>query len=320
MNILRHKFFLEVVEKFYPEGVGLPVTTLPAPTRMTRQWVSSILVSWGYQVYHLQGMQPASGDRLEKLLEEHPNVSGSYDWEDWLKTTNPIMRSLYGNMPDPTERPLDWQRVLLESRLSGNPPAPMVESNPASWRSCLEIVINELEKRQPGISPVVPMVADPPTLQPSSSKRPHSPDVAKSSKKKRRQLPKVSSGRHTSERTGPPSRSTFDQPCRATQSFQAMQPEQPIASGSLSGNVSEPKVPPAPSSNSEGLSSSETNSWGVWLTPLASLSESELREPIEEGVEIWETFRKQSYCQQQDQQLLDQICDLQLQSSVDRII
>lgn len=78
MNILRHKFFLEVVEKFYPEGVGLPVTTLPAPTRMTRQWVSSILVSWGYQVYHLQGMQPASGDRLEKLLEEHPNVSGSY--------------------------------------------------------------------------------------------------------------------------------------------------------------------------------------------------------------------------------------------------
>lgn len=76
-------------------------------------------------------------------------------------------------MPDPTERPLDWQRVLLESRLSGNPPAPMVESNPASWRSCLEIVINELEKRQPGISPVVPMVADPPTLQPSSSKRPH---------------------------------------------------------------------------------------------------------------------------------------------------
>jgi hypothetical protein len=78
MNILRHLFFLEVVEKFYPAGVGLPVTTLPVTTKMTRQWVSSVLVSWGYQVYHLNGMQPASEDRLEKLLQDHPNVSGSY--------------------------------------------------------------------------------------------------------------------------------------------------------------------------------------------------------------------------------------------------
>ncbi|KAG2057239.1 hypothetical protein BDR06DRAFT_969445 [Suillus hirtellus] len=120
MSILHHKFFLEVVEKFYPEGIGLPVTTLPAPTRMTQLWVSSILL--------------ALGDQLEKLLQKHPNVSESY-----------------------------------KSSLSRNPPGPMVESNLASWRSCLEIVIYELEKYQSGISSVVPM---------------ESPNVAKSFKKK----------------------------------------------------------------------------------------------------------------------------------------
>ncbi|KAG1722734.1 uncharacterized protein EDB91DRAFT_1088028 [Suillus paluster] len=335
MNILRHRFFLEVIEKFYPEGVRLPVTTLPAPTKMTRQWVSSILVSWGYQVYHLNGMRPASEVMLEKLLQDHPNVSGSYDWEGWLKTANPIMKGLYGNMPDPIKHPLDWQCVLLESDLSGNPPAPMVESNPASWQLCLETVIKELDKHQPGSSPEVPMEVDPLTVQPSSFKRPHpSPPKTKDVNFPRFHLGVI-------HLRGQP--------------LLAMQPGQPIASGSSSGNVSEPNVPPAPSSNSEGLSFSEYNSWGVWLTPVAALTESELREPIEEEVEmqepieegvemreqieegvelreqieegvergepterwfeLWEIFRKQSYSQQHDQQLLGQICDLQLQPS-----
>ncbi|KAG1770825.1 hypothetical protein EV702DRAFT_1049270 [Suillus placidus] len=289
MNILRHRFFLEVVENFYPEGVKLPVTTLPAPTKMTRQWVSSILVSWGYQVYHLKGMQPASEDRLEKLLQDHPDVSGSYDWEGWLKTTNPIMTALYGNMPDPIKRPLDWQCILVESKLSGNPPAPMVESNPASWQLCLETVVKELDKRQPGSSPEVPMQVDPPTVQPSSFKRP----LLSPPKKKDVNYPRF-------------------HPAVIHLRGRAL----------LSGNVSEPNVPPAPSSNSEGLSCSEYNSWGLWLTPLAAFSESELREPIEEGVEIWETFRKQSYCQQQDQQLLDETatCNIRCKASVDALV
>jgi hypothetical protein len=83
------------------------------------------------------------------------------------------MAGLYGNMPDPIKRPMDWQYVLLESKLSGNPPAPMVESNPASWQLCLNIVLKELDKRQPGNSPEVPMEVDRPTIQPSSLKRPH---------------------------------------------------------------------------------------------------------------------------------------------------
>jgi hypothetical protein len=83
------------------------------------------------------------------------------------------MAGLYGNMPDPIKRPMDWQCVLLESKLSGNPPAPMVESNPASWRLCLNIVLKELDRRQPGNSREVPMEVDRPTIQPSSLKRPH---------------------------------------------------------------------------------------------------------------------------------------------------
>ncbi|KAG1762049.1 hypothetical protein EV702DRAFT_1052685 [Suillus placidus] len=95
------------------------------------------------------------------------------EFEGWLKTTNPIVTALYRNMLDPIKRPLDWQCVLVESKLSGNPPAPMVESNPASWQLCLETVVKELDKRQPGSSPEVPMQVDPPTVQPSLFKRPH---------------------------------------------------------------------------------------------------------------------------------------------------
>ncbi|KAG1747029.1 uncharacterized protein EDB91DRAFT_1245467 [Suillus paluster] len=249
--------------------VLLPVTTLPAPTKMTRQWVLSIVVSWGYQVYHLNGMQPASDDRVEKLLQDHSNVSGSYNWEGWLKTATPIMKGLHGNMHDPIKHPLDWQCILLESNLSRNPPAPMVESNLASWQLCLETMIKELDKRQPGSSPEVPMEVDPLTIQPSLFKHPHSPDVAKSSQNKRSQLPEVClQNLHLILINWSPGNIRFHPGVihPRGQALLAMQPGQPIASGSLSGNVSEPNVPPAPSSN--------------------TLSENELWEPIEEGVEM----------------------------------
>ncbi|KAG1747026.1 uncharacterized protein EDB91DRAFT_1079667 [Suillus paluster] len=200
----------------------------------------------------------------------------SADWEGWLKMTNPIMKGLYGNTPDPIKHPLDWQCILLESNLSRNPPAPMMESNLASWQLCLETMIKELDKRQPGSSPEVPMEVDPLTIQPSLFKRPHNLHLIliNWSPGNIRFHPGVIHPRG--------------------QALLAMQPGQPIASGSLSGNVSEPNVPPAPSSNSEGLSFSEYNSWGGWLTPVAALSKSELQEPIEEGVEIWETIRKRA--------------------------
>ncbi|KAG0695434.1 hypothetical protein DFH29DRAFT_880044 [Suillus ampliporus] len=159
---------LEVLREFYPNGVELPVTRLPASTKMTHQWVSSVLVSWAYQVYHQKGMPPASHAQLQKIMQDHPCISDRYDWSAWQLTVDPIMSALYGKLPHPVDELFDLEEVEQEAARISNSPTPKVESDPAT-------MISELEKHQPALSvqSEVPMEMDLSAMPTNSTKHPH---------------------------------------------------------------------------------------------------------------------------------------------------
>lgn len=62
LHLLRVAFFKEVRHKFYPHADGTRRQVLPTCNRMTRQWFSSVLFSWGQITYHTGKISPSPDD------------------------------------------------------------------------------------------------------------------------------------------------------------------------------------------------------------------------------------------------------------------
>ncbi|KAG1890709.1 uncharacterized protein F5891DRAFT_986806 [Suillus fuscotomentosus] len=119
MHHIREAFFEEVRSKFYPPPDNSGRQVLPTSNKMTRQWFSDVLFSWA-------------------LIT---------DWATWSSRPDidPVIRSLYGSLPDQTTDILDYATMELEAKLSGNDCAPMVETDEDSWHNCLRVALELFE-------------------------------------------------------------------------------------------------------------------------------------------------------------------------------
>jgi hypothetical protein len=162
MDALRHAFFSEVLEKFYAPQTQLHAQALPTSNKMSRLWFSSILFSWAQAIFHTYQITPPSSDWLPPTSDQTtmsmvfgeysdffslPFVNKCVDWAGWSANPNkdPIVRSLYGTLPDSVRQPIDWTNMVQESDLSGNAHGPMAETDEESWRRCLTIALGLLE-------------------------------------------------------------------------------------------------------------------------------------------------------------------------------
>ncbi|KAG2045842.1 hypothetical protein BDR06DRAFT_319234 [Suillus hirtellus] len=150
LHHLREAFFDEVREKFYsstddvhpmdedhPMGDDQPTDDdprqeMPTCTRMTRQWFSSVLFSWGLAIYETHQICPPDSNWKPKALQIDSPASTVFDWASWLTSpdTDALMRALYGSLPNRTKARVDWSHMNHEK----------------SWRRCLRIALKLLEE------------------------------------------------------------------------------------------------------------------------------------------------------------------------------
>ncbi|KAG1860107.1 hypothetical protein F4604DRAFT_1684482 [Suillus subluteus] len=147
LHHLRKAFFDEVWEKFYPPTNLHRVQEMPTSNKMTHQWFSSILFSWAQATYHICKISPPDSTwlPLEPQIDQPPSTV--FDWATWLTSPeiNPIIRSLYGSLPNKTRENINWLKMDLESKQSGKDHSPMVEMDEKSWHRCLTIALELLE-------------------------------------------------------------------------------------------------------------------------------------------------------------------------------
>jgi hypothetical protein len=76
-------------------------------------------------------------------------INRSTDWSTWSSSPeiDPVIRSLYGSLPDQETEIVDFTKMEQEARLSGNDCGPMVETDEDSWRKCLTVALQLLETR-----------------------------------------------------------------------------------------------------------------------------------------------------------------------------
>ncbi|KAG1838462.1 hypothetical protein DFJ58DRAFT_733835 [Suillus subalutaceus] len=203
LHLLREAFFDEVREKFYGSSDHSQGQGAPTCNKMTRQWFSSVLFSWAQATYHNRRISPPDSNWLPPKPKNGQTVSTIFDWASWSMSPeiDPVIRSLYGSLPDETSESMDWLTMDQEATLSGNARAPMVETDVKSWRKCLRIALELLEaniqKAQAEAATngtaqaaaetefPTPMDLDTQPPIPGSSKRPASPAVADVRKSKR---------------------------------------------------------------------------------------------------------------------------------------
>ncbi|KAG1771570.1 hypothetical protein EV702DRAFT_1201884 [Suillus placidus] len=147
LHLLREAFFNEVRENFYRSPDHRQVQDVPACTKMSRQWFSSILFSWAQATYHNCKISPPDSTWLPPNTKNGEAVSTIFDWASWSESPeiDPIIRSLYGSLPDKTSESIDWTTMDQEAAASGNARAPMVETDEKSWRWCLRVALELLE-------------------------------------------------------------------------------------------------------------------------------------------------------------------------------
>ncbi|KAG2335748.1 hypothetical protein BDR05DRAFT_971464 [Suillus weaverae] len=147
LHLLREAFFDEVRENFYRSSERHQIQDVPVCTKMSRQWFSSVLFSWAQATYYNCRISPPDSTWLPPNPQNGESVSTIFDWASWYESPeiDPIIRSLYGSLPDKTSESIDWVTMDREAAQSGNAPAPMVETDEKSWRWCLRVALELLE-------------------------------------------------------------------------------------------------------------------------------------------------------------------------------
>ncbi|KAJ8584368.1 hypothetical protein M405DRAFT_866273 [Rhizopogon salebrosus TDB-379] len=165
LDILRHQFFDEVLGRYYPTGTHVPVQVEPEPRMLPRSWRSSFLWSWAFQLHVLELLEPASEDAMQEALLEKPRImpeefgksmslsaipdtNEAPDWQSWPVKSDPVLKAMYGRLPDEKTEYMDFQVALQEARQTSNSLSPLVETHPDSLRVCLHAYLDELERRQ----------------------------------------------------------------------------------------------------------------------------------------------------------------------------
>ncbi|KAG1808891.1 uncharacterized protein BJ212DRAFT_1302792 [Suillus subaureus] len=184
---------------------------------MTCQWFSSILFSWTQATYHIHKISPpdSTWSPLEPQIDQPPSTV--FDWATWSTSSKiyPIIQSLYGSLPNKSSENINWLKMDLESKQSGNDHGPMVETDEKSWHRCLMITLELLEinikkadteaTAKPAMTETeLPMPIDMDTQPsvPASSKHPSSSMPAGVQKRKKAKIsqsgPKEAGSHHTS--------------------------------------------------------------------------------------------------------------------------
>ncbi|KAG2353213.1 hypothetical protein BDR07DRAFT_1383382 [Suillus spraguei] len=178
-------------EGFFEEGQAIPTSN-----KMTRQWFSSVLFSWGLVMFHSGKISPPDSTWLLPTNENGQPLPTKFDWDGWSNSSkiDLVTRSLYGSFPD-TQDLIDRALIAREASESRNDPGPMVETDEESWR-CTYQADRDLEAAAKAVASTAAMEVNTQHSVGGSGKRPSSSAPDDSPENKKAKKAKVTQSHH----------------------------------------------------------------------------------------------------------------------------